>query len=215
MARDYALNTTAAKSANSGGKRITEHGKYSGTFKSAWYDRNANGTESVNFLFVSEHGQEAGPLTLYTHNAKGEELPGFATMHAILACLKVRDIKAQPGKVKLWDSAAGAEVDRQKDCYPAMCGKRIGLVLLEEEYAGNDGDIRTSIKIGAPFNADTGQMAAEVLASAPAVELDRYTAWLDKSGRWVKRLKAGTAPRSAPASTGQKPSEFDDDDIPF
>lgn len=214
MARDYALNPNAAKAANTGGKRITEHGRYVGKFRAAWYEKNHNGTESVSFIFVSDAGQEAGPLTLYTHNSAGKELPSHNTLHAILTCMRVKGVKAQPGVVKLWDRDAQAEVDRTKDVYPALCDRPIGLVLTEEEYESN-GEVRTKIVIGAPFAADSGQMADEVLGSKPAGGLDKYLAWLDKSGRWIKRIKPGSAPR-VPTHTGPAhASDFDDDSIPF
>jgi hypothetical protein len=133
MARDYTLDTNAAKEANTGGKRITEPGEYIGTFKQAWYEVNQNGTELVNFTFVCENGQEAGPLALYTHNNKGEELPSFKTFHAILACAKQRGVKAVQGQVTLWDYDKNAEVVKAKDTYPALVGQRIGLVLTTED----------------------------------------------------------------------------------
>ena len=57
MARDYALDTEAAKKANTGGKRITDAGAYVGTFRAAFYEKNEKGTESVSFLFDSDNGQ--------------------------------------------------------------------------------------------------------------------------------------------------------------
>lgn len=219
MARDFTMNPQAAKESNSGGKRIDQHGVYRGTFRAAFYEKNDKGTESVNLIFVAENGQEAGPLALYTHNGNGEELPSFKTFNAILACMKLRGVKSQPGKVKLWDSASNAEVEKQKDCYPAMIGPRIGLVLTEEEYLNRNGEKRTRIVIAAPFNAETGQMADEVLNSQPSGALDKYTAWLTAKDRWLKPLKS--AAHAAPATGARGYSEapagggFPDDDIPF
>lgn len=208
MARDYQLDAAAAKEANNGGKRITEPGEYIGTFKQAWYEVNQNGTESVNFTFLTEGGQEAGPLALYTHNGKGEELPSYKTFHAILACMKQRGIKAQRGDVTLWDYDQKAEVVKQKDTYPALAGPRIGLILTSEDYDGRNG-VKQRIVIGAPFNADTRQMAQEVLNNEPATALEGYKAYLDKQHRWHKPLKNGGSGPPASHQSSHDP-DFDD-----
>lgn len=209
MARDFKLNSNAAREANSGGKRITEPGAYTGTIKQAWYECNDNGTESVNLTFASDSGQEAGPLALYTHNGKGEELPSFKTFNAILACLRLRSVEAKPGKVTLWDGSA--EVQRQKDVYPAMIGKRIGLVLQGEEYVNRDGDTKMRLLIAAPYCAETRRMAAEVLDTSEPKALDRYLTWFEahkvKAGRGNRPQRQQAA--AAPAGDGFE------DDIPF
>jgi hypothetical protein len=210
MARDFALDTQAAKEANTGGKRITEPGAYVGQFKAAWYEVNDKGTEAVMFQFVSDTGQEAGPLALYTHNGAGEELPSYKTFNAVLACMKQRGIKAQSGKVSVWDFDKKAEVEKTKDIYPALIGPRVGLVLTTEDYDGRNG-VKARVVISAPFHADTRQMANEVIESKPAEALEKYIGWLDK-GRWHKPLK-GT--QSHASSQQQADEQFSDDDLPF
>lgn len=210
MARDFNLDTNAAKEANNGGKRITDVGVYVGTFRAAWYEKNDKGTESVQLIFVSDAGQEAGPLALYTHNGAGDELPSNKMLHAILASMKVRGVKAQPGKVTLWDYDTKSEVEKTKETYPAMMGPTIGLVLTDEEYRNRNGDVKTRLQIGMAFNSETRQSAAEVLGSETATALDNYTAYLDKTGRWHKPINGSHAPSQA----ANAPT-FDDDDIPF
>lgn len=210
MARDFALDTQAAKEANTGGKRITEPGAYVGQFKAAWYEVNEKGTEAVMFQFVSDTGQEAGPLALYTHNGAGEELPSYKTFNAILACMKQRGIKAQSGKVSVWDFDKKAEVEKTKDIYPALIGPRVGLVLTTEDYDGRNG-VKARVVISAPFHADTRQMANEVIESKPAEALEKYIGWLDK-GRWHKPLKGAQSHASPQQQTDQ---QFSDDDIPW
>lgn len=206
-ARNYQLNETAAKEANSGGKRITEQGIYTGTFTAAWYEKNQNGTESVKFIFASDGGQEAGPLALYTHNGKGEELPSYKMLNAIMCCLKVRALNPKEGSVKLYDFDTKSEVTKQKDTYPELMGKSIGLVLTLEEYYADNGDLKTRLNIGAPFHAETRRMANEVLSRADtAVDLDKYTDWLTKSGKWLKK---------APAPVQRVPYDGHDHDDPF
>jgi hypothetical protein len=210
MARDFALDTQAAKEANTGGKRITEPGAYVGQFKAAWYEVNDKGTEAVMFQFVSDTGQEAGPLALYTHNGAGEELPSYKTFNAILACMKQRGIKAQSGKVSVWDFDKKAEVEKTKDIYPALIGPCVGLVLTTEDYDGRNG-VKARVVISAPFHADTRQMANEVIESKPAEALEKYIGWLDK-GRWHKPLKGA---QSHASSQQQADEQFNDDDLPF
>lgn len=215
MSRNYDLNPTAAKEANSGGKRITEHGVYTGTFRAAWYEQNEKGTESVQFIFHSDAGQEAGPLALYTHKGDGTELPSYKTLNAIMACVKQRNLTAQRGRVTLFDYDSQKEVEKDKDVYPQLMGKRIGLVLTAEEYETRNGDLKTRLLIGAPFDAETRRMADEVLDQSPdAHALDKYTAWLDKAGRWLKPLQGQRKP-AATGRTSTDADQFPDDDIPF
>lgn len=212
MPRDFTLNPTAAKEANAGGKRISEPGVYVGRFRAAWYERNEKGTESVHFIFVNDAGQEAGPLALYTHKGDGSELPSYRTLNAILACMKLRGIKAQRGTVALWDADQQREVEKPKDVYPALVGPRIGLVLTAEEYESRNGQIKQRLQIGTPFNADTRQTAAEVLNSDPATALDGYVSWLEKANRWVKPLAKR---EREPVTLAHSADDFADDDIPF
>lgn len=217
MARSFDLDTTAAENANSGGKRITEPGVYTGTFRAAWYEQNDKGTESVHLIFHSDAGQEAGPLALYTHRGDGTELPSYKALNAIMACANLRKLTVQRGRVKLWDSAAGQEVEKEKDTYPALVGPRIGLVLQGEEYESRDGDVKQRLVIAAPFDAETRKMADEVLSrSADAIALDRFMKWFE-NGHQVKRLKASRPTMTDNRSTGSPSSFVDDDlsDIPF
>lgn len=215
MARTFELDAAAAKDANAGGKRITEPGTYTGTFRAAWYERNERGTESVHLIFVSDSGQEAGPLALYTHRGNGELLPSYKTLNAVMACMKQRRMPVERGRVRLWDAQAGKEVEKDKDTYPALVGPRIGLVLQGEEYENRDGELRQRVAIAAPFEADTRKMADEVLSQSPdATAIDRFLKWFE-NGHQVKRLKGmkASAHPSEPAS-----GQFVDDDldsIPF
>lgn len=213
MARDYALDTQAAKEANNGGKRIKDSGRYVGKFKAAWYEQNDKGTESVHFLFESDEGQEAGPLALYTHNGKGEALPSYKTFNAILTCLKLRGVKAQNGKVSLYDFDANGVVEKTKPLYPELAGKPVGLVLQREEYEKKSGEVGERMIIVGPFEPATGRMAVEILDNTEAHSLDGLLRWLESNP--VKKLRGARRaeqPAHADASYG---SNFADDDIPF
>lgn len=208
-ARNYDLNPAAAKEANSGGKRISEHGIYSGVVTAAWYEKNDKGTESVNFIFTSEAGQEAGPLSLYTHNGDGKELPSYKMLNAIMACMKIRKIAAVNGSVKLYDFDSQKEVTKQKDIYPEFIGHRLGLVLTTEEYRKNNGDHKTRLVIAAPFEAETHRMADEVLnKSESPIALDKFTDYLTDKKRWFKALPQQAQERPY---DGHAAPEFNDD----
>lgn len=217
MARDFTLDQQAAKESNAGSKRIKESGKYIGKFKAAWYEQNDKGTESVHFLFESDEGQEAGPLALYTHNGKGEQLPSYKTFNAVLTCMKLRGVKAQKGQVELYDFDTKSIVKKTKELYPELAGKPIGLVLQQEEYEKSNGEHGERMIIVAPFEALTGKVAVEILNSQDAKALDGLMRWLEASP--VKRMHGGKATRqsndSYADSRASSPNQFEDDDIPF
>lgn len=219
MARDFTLDTQAAKESNAGSKRIKESGKYVGKFKAAWYETNSNGTESVHFLFESSDGLEAGPLALYTHNGKGEQLPSYKTFNAILTCLKLRAVKAQNGTVELYDFDTRNMVKKTKEIYPELAGKPIGLVLQREQYAKNNGDIGERMVIVAPFDSTNGKVAVEILNNQDAKALDGLMRWLEVNP--IKKLSGSRGNQSSSAGhdsqqqSGNYTSQFDDDDIPF
>lgn len=217
MSRNYDLNPTAAKEANSGGKRIADTGCYVGHFRAAWYEKNNKGTESVNLIFVNDAGQEAGPLSLYTHNGDGKELPSYKMLNAIMACMKQRKLTTQRGRVKLWDSASNSEVEKEKDTYPMLVGPKIGLLLTAEEYLNRDDKVKQRLVIAAPFEHDTQRMADEVLTQATeAVALKKFSDWLTKSDRWLKPLEASRKPTAAQSGSQSYSSDgFDDPSIPF
>jgi hypothetical protein len=179
MARDFTLDTQAAKEANSGGKLIKESGAYVGTFKAAWYEQNDRGTESVQFLFESHEGQEAGPLPLYTHNGQGEPLPSFKTFHAILTCMKLHGVRSQPGAVDLYDFDSHSTVRKNKAIYPELMGKSIGVVFQREEYEKRSGDVGERLLLIGAFEPGTRRMAAEILDNKEAKALDGLLRWLD------------------------------------
>jgi hypothetical protein len=163
MARVYNLDTQAAKDANTGGKRISETGKYMGTITAAFYEKNPKGTESVNLMFVGDSGQEVGPLNLYTHNSSGEPLSGYKQLNALMTCAKVKALNWNKERLSLYDFDSQSMVEKEKECAIELKGKRIGLVLQQEEYQKQNGDIGERMVIAAPFEYGTELMAGEIL----------------------------------------------------
>jgi hypothetical protein len=212
MTRNYSLDTTAAKEANSGGKRITEPGAYAGKLLAAFGETNANGTESVNFIFEADNGQQIGPLALYTYKGDGTELPSYKMLNAIMACARVRTLDAKPGKVTLYDFDTKAEVTKDKSCYPALVGQRVGLVLQGEEYTNRNGEVKQRMIISAAYCAATRRMAEEVLTSAEeAKALDKYLAWFESNKVKPLRNEGVNRRPSNGAGYGEPPAHHRDD----
>lgn len=212
MARSYALDTQAAKEANTGGKRITETGKYIGTITAAFYEKNQRGTESVNIMFTSDNGQECGPLNLYTHNGDGKELSGYKTLNALMTCCRVKKLTFNVEALDLYDYEKQKVVSKQKECAAELKGAKVGLVLQQEEYAKNSGEVGERMVIAAPFEAATELMAVEILSGVKQPQaLGSYMVFIGKNP--VRKLRNNQGQQSGPA-----PAPTDDafdDDIPF
>jgi len=216
MARVYNLDTQAAKEANTGGKRITETGKYMGTMTAAFYEKNPKGTESVNLMFIADNGQEVGPLNLYTHNSSGAALAGYKQLNALMTCAKVKALNWKEEPVELYDFDQQGMVTKQKECAIELKGKKIGFVLQQEEYQKQNGDIGERIIIAAPFEYGTELMAAEILSKQnKATALGGFMAFIAKNP--VRKLR--NQPNQS-QSTNYQNGPVDDapdfsDDIPF
>lgn len=210
MARAFQLDTSAAREANTGGKRITETGKYIGTIVAAFYEKNQNGTESVNFMFESDQKQEAGPLVLYTHNSAGEPLHGLKALNAVMVCVRQKALTVKPGAVQLYDYDSGAVVTKQKETYAELTGKKIGFVLQKEEYHNAQGELRYRLLISAPFEATTELMANEILdKSTEPKALAKYMEYIMANP--VRKAKQQRASAQSSAQNFQAPpSDFDD-----
>lgn len=221
MTRTYNLDTKAALEANSGGNRITESGPVEVTLKFAFGEANANGTELVSLFGVTDDGRETGLLTLYTHNADGKELFSYKTLMALMTCAKVRSLTPKPTKVELYDFDSKAMKTFDKQVFQELVNKRLGLVLIQEEYRKQDGSVGTRLQIQAPFEAGTRLMAAEILAKGDgpkvAKQLEGVVAWVEKNP--VKKLKGNSGgSNQAPAPQGgddYADVDFGDDQIPF
>lgn len=213
MARSYALDTQAAKDANTGGKRINETGKYIGTITAAFYEKNQRGTESVNIMFVSDGGQECGPLNLYTHNGSGQELAGYKMLNALMTCARVKALNFRQEPIELYDYDEKQVVTKQKECAVELKGARIGLVLQQEEYEKQSGDVGERMIIAAPFEYATELMAVEILGkqTTPAA-LGGFMAYVAKNP--VRKLR-GQQQRSQQSQQPSQEHDSFDDDIPF
>lgn len=220
MARAYNLDAKAAKEANTGGKRITETGKYIGTITAAFYEQNQRGTESVNIMFTADDGREVGPLNLYTHNANGEPLTGYKMLNALMTCAKVRALSWKVEPLELYDFDRREVVTKQKEIAVELKGKKIGLVLQKEVYNKQSGEQGDRMLIAAPFEASTELMAAEILGGTKdPVALGGMVAYIAKNPiKYAKDVNQQAAPSHRPPQSVQQPAPNYDgfyDDIPF
>jgi hypothetical protein len=210
--REYRLNPEAAKAAGAG-TRITETGKYVGQITvAASVVSSQKGSEGIEVSFEAEDGRTADYMTIWTHSKDGAELPGFRMLNALMTCMKVRELKASKGTVP--DGRNGAA--KEAFVYPALC-QRVGLLLQRENYINGRGVDGFKFDIVLPFDAQTGQSAAEILnRETDAAQVDRIASTLkDKAPR---NKPAGGSPHASfghPANGGSKGLPDMDEDIPF
>lgn len=209
----YALDTTAARQADTGGAQIKELGKYVGEFTQAKALISKNtGAKGIEFAFKSNSGQKAN-FSIYTMSAKGEHYSGYAALMAIMTCMSLRNIKPVLGQAARYDFDTKKEVQEECNIFPELC-KPIGVLLETEDYIKQDGNTATRMVLKNVFQASTEMTASEILdkKTSPA-QLEKMVAGLRH--RPVKGAKAH-APQ-AQREQRQPSSGFEDmdDDIPF
>lgn len=206
---EYKLDTNAAKQADSINARISQTGKYTGTFSRAEPVTSKKGSQGVDFSFKAENGESADYLTIWTHNGKGETLHGYKLLMAIMTCLRIKTLKSEEGEVEKYDADAKQRIKVSVPLFKDLMGKPIGLLLQMEEYAKTAGGTAWKPAIFAPFDKDEFT-ASEILsqASKPETLAKMVQALRDRP------LKNGTATPATAASNG---GAFDDmdDDIPW
>lgn len=198
----YKLDTTAARQADRKQGRIEDIGAYVGHFVRAEDITAKTGTKGIEFEFESDDG---GTLvaSIWTINAKGDQIFGFRQLQALMTCLGLREINEKTMKVEKYDRDARARIEVEAVCFPELMDKPIGIFVETEGYMKNDGSVGSSAKIAAFFRTDKF-MASEILDRAK--EAMQYEKTL--SSLRHRPLK-GTRP--APVTT----ADIEDDDIPF
>ena len=207
----YALDTQAARKADSTGSQINEIGKYVGTITQAVDVTASTGTKGIALTFQSNQGQKTR-VSIYTQKSNGDKLSGFQTLMALMTCLSLKNISPKPGTYTNWNNETKKEDQVQGQVFPDLCGKPVGILLETEDYTKNDGGIGTRMVLKGVFQANTELTASEIL--------DRKTQ-PEQLAKMVLALRhrpvKATASRQhahAPAHSG---SGFDDmdSDIPF
>ena len=215
----YALDTQAARHADTAGATIKEIGKYIGEFTQAQDIVTKKGGRGVSFIFKSTGGQKAN-LAIYTTGANGDRYQGYDALMAIMTCLQLRGIKPAPGKVTRYDFEAKKEVVEDGTVFPDL-HKPIGVLLETEDYEKKDGSIGTRMVLKNVFQPGTELTASEILDKKTQPEL--LTKMVE--GLRHRPLKGarqpaprqddgfGGPPAGHPASSGF--DEMDDGSIPF
>jgi hypothetical protein len=157
------LDANKARAADNRQTTITETGKYIGTLTRVEKLTSQQGTSGIGLSFKSDDGSTANYLDIWVRKNNGDELYGIKTINALLACLKMRS--AEEGQVEFdkWDREAGAMIRAKAPGYPAMMGKRIGLLLQKSIETDQNGKDQDRIGIYSVFQADTELTASEVL----------------------------------------------------
>jgi len=210
----YTLDTKQAKAADSISSSIRETGKYIGTITRAEAIVSTRGTKGLGLSFKADDGATADYLDLYTHKSDGEALSSLKTVNAILACLKVREVKEGPINFEKYDKETKARAKFQGRGYPELMGKRIGFLLRKEIETDDQGKDRDRVGIFAVFQHDTELTATEVLDQKTKPErLEKMLDALMTRPVYDKRKTATSQARTASHSTGDDWTQ--DQDIPF
>lgn len=208
------LNSADARKADNIASVIRETGKYVGTITRAEKLVSRNGTKGVGFSFKADDGSTANYLDVYTEKSDGEKLRGHNIVNAILCCTRTK--VAEDGEIvcEKWDNETRRTFSATVPGYPALMGKRIGLVLQKElqthSITGKDVE---RLNIFVAFEASTGLVATEILdGKTEPKRLDAILKMLEMHPVRDSRTKKHAPPESKPA-----PADVDefDDDIPF
>lgn len=212
----YTLDTKQAKAADSISSSIRETGKYIGVITRAEAITSTRGTRGLGLSFKADDGATADYLDLYTHKADGEALSSLKTVNAILACLKVREVKEGAIVFEKWDKDAKAHVKTNGRGYPELMGKRIGFLLRKEIETDDYGKDRDRVAIFAVFQPDTELTATEVLDQKTKPErLEKMFDALMLKPVYDKRKTSTSQTRQHAASPDDAGDWTQDQDIPF
>ncbi len=210
------LNAAEARKADNVSSVIRETGKYVGIITRAEKLLSKNRVEGLGLSFKTDDGASANYLDVYTVKPDGERLRGFNIVQAILCCTRLKNVDDGEITFDRWDNDQRQMVKATAPGYPALMGKRIGLILQKELQTNqNTGEDTERLNIYAIFEASTGLVSTEILDSKTKAErvdaLERFV-MANPVRDTRKRRAPPTQPRTAAGQAG--PADFDDD-IPF
>ena len=205
------FNSSAAREADKFAAIIKDTGKYVGVITRAEKLLSKNSVEGVGLSFKSDDGATANYLDVYTARADGSLLRGYHLVQALLVCCGVKEVAEGPITFDKWTRDQGI-VETTVPGYPALMGKRIGLILQKELSTHRDtGADVERVNIVAVFQANTGLTATEILDGKTKAEktdarMKALTPVYDKRDPAMKKAAA-----MRPASDNSPPPiEFDD-----
>lgn len=209
----YKLNPTNAKSVGQPG-RIDEKGAYIGQFLRAEHVVSKKGSQGIEFAFKADDGRTSDYLNIWIASASGEELYGRKILDALMTCARTKSLTSVEGMVRKYDRAAGTEVTSSATIFPELMNRPIGLLLVREEYAKNDGGTGWKMSITGCFEASTQKTPREVLENLSAEMLPKIVETL--RDRPLKNRPDGAISTARDQSSAASTTFSDmDDDIPF
>lgn len=170
------LDVAAAKQADQTGKFIKDTGKYIGKFTKAEELTASTGTKGVSFTFESNDGQSVN-FSIYIAKANGEKLSSYQTLHAIMACMKLRSVSVPvTGVATKYDFTTKQDVQYQAPLLLDLMNKPIGVLLQSCEYAKEKDRVLTGeygwkIELQGAFEAATELTASEILLNKTKPEV--------------------------------------------
>jgi hypothetical protein len=206
---NFKLNTDLAKSTDAVGTKfpsaIKRFGKFIGTITQAEFVSSEK-ARGLKVTFLSD-GNEKATFSFYTDSHDGAELPSKSMVMSLMAVLKLREIENTVQDRVSWNYETKSEEARALKVYPALEGKKVG-VLLDTEDNDYNGKVYIRTVPVMFFQADTELSASEVL--------DRETVPKRVAERVLKLRHRPASSATAPAAP-QKPKEsaMTDDDVPF
>lgn len=208
------LDTKEARKADVVSQAIRESGKYIGVITRAEKLISKNNVEGFGLSFRTDDGASANYIDLYTVKPDGKTLRGLGFVQAILCCTRTK--QADEGSITFdkWDSVAKTMIKATANGYPALMGKRIGL-LLQKELGTNDntGADTERLNIFAVFEAESELTASEILDKKTVPEqLPKMLQAL-----MARPVRDNRDKSSASMATGQSADPFDgfESDIHF
>lgn len=129
----YNLNTTAARDADNISSFLKDSGKYKGIFTRAEALLSKKGTKGIGFTFEDE-SKRTTKFDLWTLNDKGEELPSFKHVMAIMTCLRVKTMSPSKAIVERYNFDDKKTEKVEAEVFADLMNKPIGLVLRNTEY---------------------------------------------------------------------------------
>lgn len=213
------LNAAEARKADNVSSVIRETGKYVGVITRAEKLLSKNKVEGLGLSFKTDDGASANYLDIYTVKPDGERLRGFNIAQAILCCTRLKNVDDGEITFERWDREEGRMVQAKAPGYPALMGKRIGLIL-QKELANHSvtSEETERLNIYAIFEASTGLVSTEILDSKTKAErvdvLERFV--MANPVRDTRKRKTPPAQQRQPADSTPAGSYADlNDDIPF
>lgn len=209
------LNAAEAKKADNISMVIRDSGKYVGTITRAEKLLSRNNVEGVGISFKTDDNASANYLDLYTVKPDGEKLRGYNLVQAILCCTRTKNAEEGTIQFEKWDPDERRLVLTNAPGYPALMGKRIGLVLQRElgtnQNTGSDTDRMNIVGV---FEPGTELTATEILDNRTKPErLARVVRMIEANP--IRDTRKQTAAPSRPIQPPAKDGAPFDDDIPF